>query len=155
MTTPESGPGPQPESDAEDYALLGEELTFGELARARSEALLLKHGTSEQTPEGEVRTVYRWRVGWDWHKQFTLSRPAALPVTPETIYSLEYRTLDTSQDNGRYDFSERQGLLETSEIAYKQLAETMAEQYGRDPATVHEEDLLDCLSSEAKKDTGF
>lgn len=151
MTAPEGGPRPQPD-EAERAQT---ELSFGEQARFRSEAILLRYGASEKTADGGSRLVYSWRVGWEWHKQFTLSRPDALPTTPETVYSLEYRSMDTNGDSGRYDYSERGGLLETSDIPYEHLKESMAEQYGYDPATVHQEDLLDYLSSEGKKGTGF
>jgi len=143
MTTPEGGPKPE---------IPDEDLTFGETARFRSEQVLIRYGQIDVETD---RLVYTWRVGWEWHKKFTLSRPNGY-VDPNTEYKLEYEDLVGGGDNGHYDYSQRNGLHETSEIANKDRKEYFASQLsGMEPSEVHRLDLLEYLSTVEKQGTGF
>lgn len=147
MTTPESGPSKPEVPD--------EELDFGETARARSEAILSRHGKRIETEDGKAWLSYTWKVGWEWWKKFTLSRPDVETVLPDTVYSLEYKDL-AGNDDGQYDFSQREGFHESSAVSNRVSKEHLYGQLsGGDAATMHQEELLDFLSSEEKKNTGF
>lgn len=133
-----------------------EDLTFGEIARARSEEILQRNGERVEYDDGKSWLVRSWSVGWEWWKQFTLSRPDVATVTPETVYTLQYKDLLNSGDDGHYDFSQRHGLHESSFVSNRQTKEYFHSQLsGGDAATMHREELLDFLSSEEKAGTGF
>jgi hypothetical protein len=146
MTTPESEPRDPNIIDMEV------EIAFGDTARARSDWVLGNFGKQD---EGTGQITYTWQVGWEWHKKFTLSRPVG-EVNEDTVYSLEFEDLTGAGDSGRYDYSQRNCLHETTEIANRSTKEYFAQQLGGMSASeVHQGELLDYLGSVEKQGTGF
>lgn len=123
--------------------------TFGEVARARSEEILQRYGKTVETGDGKAWLVYEWTAGWHWWKKFTLSRPDEAMVSQDTPYTLQFKDLTRSGDNGHYDFSQRNGLLESTFVSLRHILETNVP----DTAATHREQVLDYLSSLEKVQT--
>ncbi|HVX24369.1 MAG TPA: hypothetical protein VG992_03460 [Candidatus Saccharimonadales bacterium] len=141
---------PQPAQDALDY-----ESTFGETASARSDRLLLQHG-QPAVIDGEERLAYEWKVGWEYHRHFVLSRLAGATVTPRTVYHLNFEELHRGMGKpGRYDFSQADGIHETSEDVTSIYDKMAADEKGITVCELHQGLLLDYLASEERKDSGF
>jgi hypothetical protein len=144
-----------PESDSPEAIVTDVELTFGETARARSEAILLKLGKPLERTDGKTSLTYTWQVGYHYQKKFTLARPKTELVDAGTAYSLTTEELDRSMGRGgRYDFSQA-GLLPSTTFTITPYDELAARQQSITPLEVQHKVVLDYLATVSLEDEGF